>query len=218
MAKKKTKKVGITMLQPCTEWVVTSAIPVNGWNAPFKQDPTNPDRYDVDLSLLNPHIIRVLTPGTAFTVVGKAYSHYYVKHKLIPIQVVGERDNTLYIPFPDIKDRVQPGPDNGAYYIIDANNQQYWHNFEWVHTNGRGNYIEKWDSAPPGWSYPTSGSARQNALHMTPAILQGHTNLIVGPAVNGYYFNHERMVQRDLAIAKHHLLTDDLLDVLPLFV
>jgi hypothetical protein len=132
--------------------------------------------------------------------------------------VRGEPKNTLYIPFPDIKDRVQPGPDEGAFHIIDANTNQYFHNFEWNHVpNGRGYYSAKWNTVPNGYSYSTLGAARSAALFMTPAVMVGHHNLIMSPHTNGYYCPIERFVHNDLAIAKHHLLTDDLIEVLPLF-
>jgi hypothetical protein len=217
MAKTKIKKVGISMLTQGSEWQVSSAIPVYGWESSvYKVNGQQVQRQNPAKVQL-----RTIPVGARIKVTNKPGYVYNLKCKLVAVQVIGEIENDLFIPFDDLDGCLAPNASNGRFYIYCRQRQQYYEGMEYQYIDSNnwrsgGQYVQLWINSPlPSKGFLSVSQARQFALVHTGEAARNPTNSNILGNRQGA---PDQELVGDIVIVRTHLLNGDILDEHPLTV
>jgi hypothetical protein len=215
MAKQKIKKVGIKMLEQGTEWVVSSPIPVYGWESLYVAVNGRSDYRK------NPQKVqfRVIPIGANIQILSKGlYAGYFnINERVFKVQVIGEPDNELYIPLSDLLGRIAPTSKVGRFHVFCRNRQQYYLGVDSVlndPTDYRKGYRkeQKWSNEVSNITFFTSlSAARTFALVHTGEAARNPQN----SNCFTYHSGPEIELAGDLVIVRTHLLTNAVMDEHP---
>jgi len=212
MAKPKIKKIGVKMMVQGTEWVVTSPIPVYGWESEYVfvngKRTQRASRQKVQL--------RVIPAGVTIRVLAKPLQSWY--GVIVSVTVIGETTNDLNIELADLVKRVTPAANGGRYHVFCKNRQKYYEGWLYVridrHNYRLGSSYQEQLSDAPSTGFQSLTQAREFALvHMGEA----ESNPQNGNCFHKYN-QPENLLAGDIVIVRTHLLTNAVLDEHPVIV
>jgi hypothetical protein len=219
MAKARTRKVGIKMMIPGTEWHVNAAIPVYAYESRYKRDPATGRweyqhfNYTVPFS---PVVMRSIAPGLTLRVLDKPQDSY--DGKMLIVTILEEPNSVLYLKVKDVVSSVTPGANVNSYRIMHVNGSFY-KSLESSYLNGKHAYTINWAPGPDGAQvFAKFESARNEAIRLSGAYLYQPCNVNIANELSWGILDIAGIRYEDLRICRCHILTGDLLEKAPVIL